>query len=134
MQIDNVRRIVIEDYPKESRETVAKLAEILNSFMDQIVDLSQGKIDFDNLNRTLIFADLSVNADFVPVGVAQINTKLNTYSGVNIVNVQSLSGGPNTVSAPYLDCTYQGNGIVKINKIYGLPVGKKCRVTFEFIG
>lgn len=134
MQLSNVRRIVVEDFKQEDRETVGKLAEIINSFMEEVVDLSQGKVDFDNLNRKLVKADFTLDAQGKPIGVSQINTGLQTYQGNKIINVQSLVGGDNVISSPYLDCTFQGNGLVKINKFTGLPTGKKIRVTFEFIG
>lgn len=134
MQLSNVRRIVVEDFKQEHRETVGKLSEILNSFMDEVIELSQGNITIDNLNRTIVKADFTVDATGKPMGVSQINTGLTTYSGNKIINVQSLSGGDNVISSPYLDCTFQGNGLVKVNKITGLPAGKKLRLTIEFIG
>lgn len=135
MQLSNVKRIIVEDFPKEQRETVSKLATILNSFMDEVIELSRKKVDFDNLNRSLITIDVTVDANGKPIGVTQINTNLKTYKGKNIIDVQSLKvGSPNVLSTPYLDCTPQGNGIVTINKIYGLPVNVKVRLTIEFIG
>lgn len=133
MEISNVRRIIIEDFPREDRETVAKLATILNSFMEEMVLLTQGNIGIENLNRSIIKVDVIVNASGVPTNLTQINTTLDNYTGHKIINVQSLSGGDNVVSSPYLDCTYQGNGRVKVNKIFGLPANKKIRVTIEFI-
>lgn len=133
MQISNVRRIIVEDYPEESRETVGKIASVLNPFMDEVVELTRKKINFDNLARSLVAIDITVDADGTPKGVTQINTGLSTYSGKTILNVQSLVGGANVVSAPYLDCTYQGNGIVRIIKFYGLPPNKKLRISIEFI-
>lgn len=133
MQIDNARRIVVEDFKQEDRETVGKLSEILNSFMEQVTDLTQGNIGIDNLDRTIVRIDITVNAAGQVLGVNQIQTGLTSYSGKNIIDIQSLTGGDNVISAPYLDCSYQGNGLVKINKFIGLPVGKKVRVTIEFI-
>lgn len=134
MKLSNVRRIIVEDYPKEQKETVQKLATVLNSFMDETVSLSRNSIDYDNLNRSLVVFDVVMGQNNLPNGVSQINTQLGSYSGNKIVNVQSLAGGPNVISAPYLDCTYQGNGLVKINAIYGLPQNKKIRISIEFIG
>jgi hypothetical protein len=133
MQLSNVRRIIVEDYKEEDRETVGKLATVINSFMDEVVNLSRNKVDFDNLNRSKIIVDITTDADGNPKNLGQINTKLSSYSGHSVMNVQSLQGGVNTVSAPWLDCTYQGNGLVRVNKIYGLPANKKLRIWFEFI-
>lgn len=135
MQLSNVKRIIVEDFKQEDREVVAKLATILNSFMDEVIQLSRKNIDYDNLNRNVITFDVAVDANGMPIGVNQINTNLRTYRGKNILDVQSLKvGSPNVISTPYLDCTPQGSGIVKINRIFGLPVNVKVRITIEFIG
>lgn len=133
MQISNARRIVVEDFDKEHRPTVEKLADILNGFMEEVTDLTQGNIGIDNLTRTIVKVDVTLDTTGKPLGVNQINTGLKTYTGNNIINVQSLVGGDNVISTPYLDCMFQGNGLVKINKITGLPANKKLRITFEFI-
>lgn len=135
MQLSNVKRIIVEDFKQEDRETVSKLATILNGFMDEVTELSRKNINFDNLNRSVVTLDIKVDASGKPQGVTKINTNLKSYRGKNILDVQSLqSGTPNVVSVPYLDCTPEGNGIVRINKIYGLPVNVKVRVTIEFVG
>lgn len=134
MQISNVRRIIVEDYKEEDRDTVAKLATVLNSFMEETVTLTRNKIDFDNLNRSLVVLDVTIDANGAAKGLDKINTKLSTYSGNKIVNVQNLQGGANVTSAPYLDCTPLGGNLVRINKFHGLPTNKKLRISIEFIG
>ena len=132
-QLSNVRRIIVEDYPEETRETVGKLAAILNPFMEEIVELSRKRIDYENLSRSLVVIDLTVDANGIPKGVGQINSGLSSYSGNKIIDVRSLSGGANVVSSPYLDCSFMGNGVVRINRFHGLPAGKKVRISIEFI-
>lgn len=132
-QISNVRRIIVEDYPEDSREVVDKLAEVINNFMDEVTEMSQGNIDYDNLSRIKFTFDVVVDANGVPQGVRQINTGLRSYSGKIIIDAQSLQGGANVVSTPYIDLTNKGNGVFQINQIFGLPPGKKIRLTVEFI-
>ena len=133
--IDNVRRIVVEDFKTEDREVISKLASTLNPFMEDIVQAFRKNIDYENLTRTKISFDVSVDASGKPQGVSQINTGLTSYSGKIIIDVQPLVSASDVVlSTPYLDCTYQGNGVVRINRILGLPPGKKMRVVVEFIG
>lgn len=134
-QITNVRRIVIEDFSAESRETVSKLASIINNFMEEVTELSRNNIDYENLNRTKIVLDVTVDAQGRPQGINQINTGLSSYSGKIILDAYGVNSTTDVVnSAPYLDCTYLGNGTVRINRILGLPAGKKMRVVVEFIG
>lgn len=132
-QLTNVRRIVVEDYPAESRETVSKLASTLNNFMEEVTELSRNAVDYDNLARTKIVFDVTVDASGRPQGLSQINIGLSSYSGKVLIDVQGISPSDVVVSAPWLDCTYQGNGLVRINRILGLPTGKKMRITVEFI-
>lgn len=135
MQLPNVNRIIVEDFKAEDRETVAKLAVILNQFMDSVVELSRKNIGFENLSRSLVTLDITVDANGKPQGVSKINTNLRTYKGKNIIDVQSFkAGSPNVISTPYIDLTPEGNGIVKINKIYGIAANTKVRITIEFIG
>lgn len=134
MQLSNVRRIIVEDYKEDDRDTVAKLATVLNSFMEEVVSLSRKNVSFDNLNRSLVVIDLTVGSDGTPKGLDKLNTQLKTYSGNKIINVQSLQGGVNVTSAPFLDCSPLGNGLVRINKFHGLPANKKLRISIEFIG
>jgi hypothetical protein len=133
MQLSNVRRIIIEDFPEEQRETVGKIATIVNPFMEEVVELSRKRVNYDNMARSLVTIDITVDETGKPKGMGQINIGLPSYSGKTIVHIQSLSGGDNVVSTPYLDCQYQGNGVVKINKFFGLPANKKVRVSIEFI-
>lgn len=134
VQLPNAKRIVVEDFKQDQRESISKLAEIINPFMEDVVELVNGNIGIDNLVRTIVKIDITVDTNGKPQGVSQINTGLQTYSGSKIINTQAVSGGDSLISAPYIDCTYQGNGLVKVNKIYGLVTGKKLRVTIEFIG
>jgi len=134
MQLPNARRIIVEDFKQEQRETVGKLAEILNTFMEEVVDLANGNIGIDNMTRSIVKIDVTLDANGKPMGVSQVNTTLTSYSGNKVINVQSLSGGDVVIAAPYIDCAFQGNGLVKINKIVGLAPNKKMRITIEFIG
>lgn len=132
-QLTNVRRIVVEDFPAESRETVGKLASTLNNFMEEVTELSRNAVDYDNLARTKIVFEVTVDASGRPQGISQINIGLSSYSGKILIDVQGISPADVVLSAPWLDCTHQGNGLVRINRILGLPAGKKMRVTVEFI-
>jgi len=134
MQISNPRRIIVEDFPKESRPVVEKLATVINSFQEEVVTLTQGNIGIDNLNRSIVSIDVVTDATGKPQALTQINTQLSSFSGHKIINVQSINGGDPVISTPYLDCTFNGSNAVKVNKFYGLAPSKKLRITIEFIG
>lgn len=134
MQLPNVRRIIPEDFPEESRPVVEKLAGIINQFMQDTVELSRKNIGYDNLNRSLVTIELQVDGTGKPKTVTQINTGLSSYKGAIVLDVQSLSGGDNVISAPYIDFSALSGKSVKINKVFGIEANKKVRITVEFIG
>lgn len=134
MKLSNPKRIIVEDFPKEAKPVVEKLAYIYNQFSDEVVEAINGQLDFDNLKRSKVVIQVTLDSAGLPQGSSQIKTNLTSYSGKNIIDVQNLQGGANVLSSPYLDCTWQGNGIVRVNKFHGLPLGQKLRITIEFIG
>lgn len=134
-QLPNVRRIMVEDFPEESRETVSGMAEILNSFMDDVLDLSRNNIDYANLARIKVDYDVTVDANGTPQGAGnKINVGYTNPTGAVIINVRGLQNSSDRViSTPYIDWFPIGNGFVQVVKVFGLPVNKKMRITIEFI-
>lgn len=134
-RLNNVRRIIVEDYPTESRETVEKLAEILNDFMTEINGVLNGNIDFDNLKRQLLYYEVTVNSSLIPIGNDKLKTGLSSVNAIIVGNVQNLT---NTNSYPttavQVFYSNQGSGLVQINRIVGLTSGNKYRLTLEIIG
>ena len=54
-KLNNVQRIRPEDFPEEySTVVIEQLGAILNQFMQQVVNLSDNNIDFDNLDQNII--------------------------------------------------------------------------------
>lgn len=134
-QLPNVRRLMVEDFPEESREVVSGISEILNSFMDDVVDLSRNNIDYANLARKKVEYDVSVDANGIPLqGANKINVGYTNPSGAIVINVQGIqNSNDRVISTPYVDFTAIGNGFVQVNKVFGLPINKKMRITLEFI-
>jgi hypothetical protein len=134
MQLRNVSRIIVEDFPKETAETVGKLAEILNSFMDDVTLLSRKNISYDNLNKSQVFYEVTVDENGVPLnGNNVIKINLGGYTGKVIQDVVPLQNtSDRVISSPYLECQYQGNGFVRVSRVLGLPANRKFRVVLEF--
>ena len=89
MQIPNSRRITVEDYQEDHRDTVSKLANSLNTFMDDVVDLTRKNIGADNLNRHIVKMDITVDGSGNPIGVSQMNIGLKTFAGKNILDIHT---------------------------------------------
>lgn len=134
-QLPNVRRIMAEDFPEDAQEIIAPLSEILNSFMDDVNELSRNNVDYANLARVKVEYDVSTDASGNPLnGANKINVGYTSPSGAIVINVRGLqNSNDKVISTPYVDFTPIGNGFVQINKAFGLPANKKMRLTIEFI-
>jgi hypothetical protein len=50
MKISSIKKLVVEDYKSEVRETIQRLATVLNPFLDQVVQAMSGNLTTrDNL-------------------------------------------------------------------------------------
>ena len=134
MRLDNVRRIVSEDFPKEDRETIIKLADILNAFMEQVYNGFNKNINFDNLNREITQIELQVNSSGVPTVSTKFSSKLKKVSGINVVKVENLTNtGSYPTSGVLVSFTQLNSTVYQINHITGLAVGNKYRIYLELI-
>jgi hypothetical protein len=58
LKIDTVKRLVVEDFPVESRAFVQKLAVVLNPFLDSVTTCLTSNITADNLKGKVWSIDL----------------------------------------------------------------------------
>ena len=61
MKLYNVVQIKAEDFPEDDRQAMERLVNILNPFMQQVVELADGRIDFDNTTDGYKEFDITVN-------------------------------------------------------------------------
>lgn len=132
-KLSDIRRIIPEDFSKESQEVIEGIAGSYNDFADEIYQVVNGQLDFDNLARSKISIDISFDSTGKPVGNASINSGLSFVSMLHIGKIQNLTNASRISQIPYLDWSFQGNGIVKINYGTGFTAGIKYRLTLELI-
>lgn len=131
--LDNVRRINSDEYPEETRNTVDQLANTLNFFMEDVVNILNGRVDFANLNRELLTLTITVNNQGVPITESKFSSQLNV-AGTKIIRAENLDNNavfPTT--APFISYRNTGTGIYVINNISGLQPGNKYRLVIEII-
>jgi len=131
-RINNVQRILPEDFPEESRDTVSKLASILNYFMTQTTDIVNGRLDYDNINKEIITFDITVDSNGNPIQTTNFTATSGLIGGV-VLNAQNLTNTatyPN--SQPFVSFArlQQGN-LYRVNNISGLQANNKYRITYE---
>lgn len=132
-KLSDIRRIIPEDFSKEAQEVIEGVAGSYNEFADEIYQVVNGQLDFDNLARAKVSLDISFDSTGKPVGNASIVTGLSFVSMLHIGKIQNITNASRISQIPYLDWSFQGNGIVKINYGVGFTTGIKYRLTLELI-
>lgn len=135
-KLSDIRRIIPEDVDTKATpvDVVETIAGSYNEFADEIYQVVNGQLDFDNLARAKVSIDISFDANGNPVGNASIGTNLTFVSMLHIGKIQNTSNTSlRLTQTPYIDWTYQGGGIVKINYGIGFTAGTKYRLTLELI-
>ena len=130
-RIDNVQRILVDEFPEEDRETISKLANILNYFMTQTVDVVNGRLDYDNINKSIITIDITVNANGTPLQPTSFNAEAGVI-GHDVINARNLTNSAiYPLAKPFVSFSAQQNGLYRINNITGLQPNNKYQLTIE---
>jgi hypothetical protein len=135
-KLSDIRRIIPEDVDNKStpQDIVETVAGSYNEFADEIYQVINGQLDFDNLARSKVSVDISFDTTGKPVGNVAIASNLSFVSMIHIGKVQNLTNSAvRFTQAPYIDWTLQGNGVVKINYAIGFVAGNKYRLVLELI-
>lgn len=132
MKLNNVTEIRSEDFENDFKQLASQLGNILNPFMQQVVEIMDGRIDFENRVENFIQVEFTLDANGIPLETNKINTGKSNIRGFQVVSAFNLTN--NTVfptSQPFINYTPLGGTLVQINKITGLPAGNKFRLNIE---
>jgi hypothetical protein len=133
-KLSDIRRIIPEDFKKEEREMAEKIAGSYNEFADEIYQAVNGQLDFENMARRKVVVDLVFNSDGSLKVPVTINSGLTYVAMLHIGKVENLtSASVKLATAPYIDWTHQGSGLVKINYGRSFIAGAKYRLTLELV-
>lgn len=135
-KLSDIRRIIPEDVDNKStpQDIVETVAGSYNEFADELYQVINGQLDFDNLARSKVSVDITFDATGKPVGNIAIASNLSFVSMIHIGKVQNLTNSAvKFTQAPYIDWTLQGNGVIKINYAIGFAAGNKYRLVLELI-
>lgn len=134
-KIDNIKRILKEDFPENSRETVDKMGYVINNFMEQVISAFNKNINFDNLNQEIKDISVTVNGSGIPT--IDTNFKNNLITKVKGIQVILAENQTNTTSyptsCPFISFT-ENNKIVTIRHISGLQANNKYKLRIITFG
>jgi hypothetical protein len=133
-KLSDIRRVIPEDFSKEDREVAEKIGGSYNDFADEVYQTLNGRLDFENMARAKVSLDITFDSNGNPVGSNSVSSKLSFVSMVHVGKIQNITNSSaRLASAPYIDWTYTGNGIIRINYGRGFATGNKYRLTLELV-
>jgi hypothetical protein len=129
MKLNNVTDIRPDDFDKEDRNTVGQLAEIINPFMQQVKEITDSRIDYDNRVENFLQIEMTVDSNGVPVLNNKIRTNKTSSNGFTVVAAFNLTNNSVTVTGqPFIVYTQLSGGFVQVSKITNLPANQKFRL------
>lgn len=129
MKLNNVTDIRPDDFEKEDRNTVGQLAEIINPFMQQVKEITDSRIDYDNRVENFLQIEMTVDAEGVPVLNNKIRTNKTSSNGFTVVAAFNLTNSSVAVTGqPFIVYTQLSGGFVQVSKITNLPANQKFRL------
>jgi hypothetical protein len=130
MKLENVRRIIAEDFPKDQQNLVNKLAIILNNFMETTFNVLNNNVNFDNLSAELVTIKVTVDKSGIPTTDTKFSTtKIGNASGGWVLGVSNLTNSNSYVSsAPFVDFTNVSDKLFQIKHVCGLTENQQYSI------
>lgn len=131
MKLSNTRQIRAEDYDDEYTDLITQLGSVLNSFMQEVVELTDGRIDFENLNQNIKTFDITVNSSGVPIQTPfKVGLGKTGIRGIQVINTYNLTNSTGyPTSQPYINFTPIGGDLIRIQSVTGLLPNQKYQLT-----
>lgn len=130
-RLQNFKRIIKENLPKESQALADTIGYSVNSFAEEVTNAFNKNISVDdNLSMEYKEIDLEVDGSGVPIIAAQIKTSLSgRIRGMPVIKLDNLTN-PSTypTSAPFVNFD-QNNTLLTITHVTGLSTSNKYRLT-----
>lgn len=135
MKLNNIKRIIKEDFAKDDREFVDKLSFVLNPFLEQIANIFNKNIDFDNLNQEVITFTVDLDTNGLPKTQTQVKITLKTrIKGLVVINALNLTNdGTFPSGCPFITYSISGD-LLTVQHVTGLPANKRYNLSAVVIG
>lgn len=135
MKVNNLKRIVVEEFSQEDQALVEKLSFSLNPMLDQLTTAFNKNIDFDNLNQEVVEFVTEVDNSGRPKVTTELKSGLRTrVRGYLVIRAQNENpNGPLPLSTPFISYAQNELG-VRVLGVTGLPANNKFRLTVIAIG
>ncbi len=126
MKINNVTQIKAEDFQQEDQQIAEQLGLILNPFMQQVVEINDNRLDFENRVENFKQVEFTVDGNGKPILNNKINVGKGNIRGIQIIaafNQDNLAGY--ATQQPFMSFQPLGGGLIQVNNITGLRPNEK---------
>ena len=131
--LDTVKRITTEEFKPEDREVAERIGNIYNYFAEQVTNVLNGNVDFDNLQRSLLEIEVIVDGNGNPIRKTQFSTTTG-LRGVTVIRAVNTTNRVNYLQGqPFVSFSSSGTGLYTIDNITGLNSGENYTLTIELI-
>lgn len=136
MKPPDFKRIRKEDFDEDMQPTVEKLGYIFNAFAEQLVNLLNKNVDFQNLNMEVVSLDIMKDGSGNLINPPSIKTSLNTkVQGIICIKADNLSSpGSYATSQPFISYNLINNNLISILNVSGLQNSSTYRLKLMLIG
>jgi hypothetical protein len=129
--IDTVKRIIADDFKSEDREVAERIGNIYNYFAEQVTNVLNGNVDYQNLNQSVVTLNVSTDTNGSPLRTTQFQASIGLI-GTSVINARNLTNRVNYLnSQPFISWSANGRGVYTINNITGLRPGEEYELTLE---
>ena len=134
-KIELPKKIRTEDFKSEDSDLIGKIGFVYNSFVDQVFQILDGNLDYDNFKRQIVTLEVTADSSGKIINPPSIKYSLNSkLKGINVLNAINLVN-TNTypTSHPFVSWSLNGSLVMVLN-ISGLQASSQYRLTVELIG
>jgi hypothetical protein len=130
-QIPALKKIIVEDFPKQYQDLISKLAYPFNNAIETIISTVNGELSFDNFTWQYKSITFTVNADgSLPTSAAFSLSTTGQPLGMSVIKVVNNSSTAPLTSAPFAVYSIGNNNLVTFSQITGLAAGSNYTVNF----
>jgi hypothetical protein len=132
------RRFTIDDtdVKAENQDVLQKLAGPINTFVEEVVDGFEGRLDVDNFNQGVVQLNVRVDVDGFPISSNILRSPLidgKRPNGIICLRAQN-TNNPNIfpTTQPFISFSLSED-LIRIRHVSGLQAGEPYRLTILVI-
>jgi hypothetical protein len=131
LQIPALKKIIVEDFPKQYQDLISKLAYPFNNAIETIINTVNGELTFDNFTWQYKSISFTVNADgSLPTSAAFTLSTTGQPLGINIIQVTNNTNTKPLTTAPFATYSIGSNNLVTFSNITGLLPNTNYSINF----